>query len=103
MPKQTNQLNLLNMFKAVSGTLAQNQQNLNQADTYNHDHGDNMLDVFNVITQAMQTKKTAAPADQLEYASQLLRQKKSGSAQLYSQGLSQASKEFQGRTRGNTG
>jgi hypothetical protein len=33
----------------------------------------------------------------LAYASQLLRQRKSGSAQVYAQGLSQASKEFKGQ------
>ena len=96
-PKQSNQLNLANIFKSVTGTLNAQKQDLNNADTINHDHGDNMVQVFNVISQAMQTKRNADPADQLEYASQLLRQQKSGSAQVYAQGLSQASKEFKGQ------
>jgi hypothetical protein len=97
MPNQPNKLNLANLFQSVAGSLTQERQNLNNADTLNHDHGDNMVQVFNVIAQAMQAKQNADPADQLEYASQLLRQQKSGSAQVYAQGLAQASKEFQGQ------
>jgi hypothetical protein len=96
MAGKINQINLAKLFKTVAGTLAEQKTTLNQADTYNHDHGDNMVDIFNVMAQAMQTKKSASPADQMAYASQLLRQKQSGSAQVYAQGLSQASREFQG-------
>lgn len=94
MPNDNNQLNLVNLFKSVASSLSAQKEALNSADTINHDHGNNMVEVFNVISQAMQTKQGADPADQLEYASQLLRQRKSGSAQVYAQGLSQASKEF---------
>jgi hypothetical protein len=96
-PNQPNQLNLANLFQSVAGSLTAQKENLNAADAYNHDHGDNMVQVFNVISQAMQAKQNATPADQLAYASELLRQQQSGSAQLYAQGLSQASKEFQGQ------
>ena len=92
-------VNLLAAFQAVSQALNQNQSTLNQADTYNHDHGDNMVEIFRVITQAMEEKKGASPADQLAYASELLRsQKQSGSAKLYSQGLAQAADQFQGKS-----
>jgi hypothetical protein len=94
---QPNQINLANLFQSVAGSLTNQRQNLNDADIHNHDHGDNMVDVFNVISQAMQAKQNADPADQLAYASQLLRQRTSGSAQLYAQGLSQASDEFKGQ------
>jgi hypothetical protein len=97
MPDQANKLNLANLFQSVASSLTDQRQNLNSADTYNHDHGDNMVEVFNVISQAMQEKQNADPADQLAYASQLLRQRNSGSAQVYAQGLSQASKEFKGQ------
>ena len=97
MPSQSNAINLVSLFKTVAGSLASQQQQLNQADTYNHDHGDHMVEVFNVIAQAMQAKKGAAPADQLEYAAQLLRQKSNGSAQTYANGLAQASREFAGQ------
>ena len=98
-PNQTNQLNLANLFQTVTNSLADQRQNLNNADTINHDHGDNMVQVFQAISQAMQTKQNSDPADQLAYASQLLRQQKSGSAQVYAQGLSEASKEFSGKQK----
>lgn len=97
MAIKPNKINLASLFKTVTGTLADQKETLNQSDTYNHDHGDNMVEIFTVISQAMQAKRTASPADQLEYASQLLRQKQSGSAQVYAQGLSQASRQFQGQ------
>ena len=96
-PNQPNQLNLANLFQTVAGSLTSQRTTLNNADTINHDHGDNMVEVFNVVSQAMREKQNAEPADQLEYASQLLRQRKSGSAQVYAQGLAQASKEFKGQ------
>jgi hypothetical protein len=56
-----------------------------------------MVQIFEVITQAMKEKQNASPADQLAYASQLLRAKsQSGSAQLYAEGLSDAASQFQG-------
>jgi hypothetical protein len=93
------QLNLLDIFKQVSKTIKTNQASLNEADDYNHDHGDHMVEIFDVITTAMKEKKSADPADQLEYAAQLLRQKSSsGSAQVYAKGLTEASKEISGKT-----
>jgi len=103
MSRQSGNIDLASLFQSVTGTLASNRENLNEADTNNHDHGDNMVDTFEVITQAMKEKKGADPADQLAYASEILRQRKSGSAQLYAKGLSEASREFQGQqvTSGN--
>jgi len=92
-------LDLAKLFSVASKALAKNQETLNQADTYNHDHGDNMVEVFTVITQAMKDKKGASSADQLEYASQLLRQKtQSGSGQVYASGLERAAQAFTGKT-----
>ena len=96
-------IDLSALFGSVAKTMAQNQSQLNTADTYNHDHGDNMVQIFEVITQAMKEKQNAAPADQLAYASQLLREKsQSGSAQLYAEGLSDAATQFQGAKAINT-
>ncbi len=93
-----NAVNLVTLFKAVTKTMKANQTELNQADTYNHDHGDHMVEIFKVITQAMEEKKTASAADQLLYASQLLRQKSnSGSAQVYSSNLENAAASFKGK------
>jgi hypothetical protein len=92
-------IDLSKLFSAASKVLVKNQDNLNQADTYNHDHGDNMVEIFEVITKAMKEKKGASSADQLEYASQLLRQKTtSGSGQAYAQGLARAAQAFVGKT-----
>jgi hypothetical protein len=91
-------LDLISLFNAVTGSLIENRESLNQADAYTHDHGDNMVEIFQVITEAMQTKRNATPADQLAYASELLRQRsQSGSAKVYADGLSQASQQFQGK------
>jgi hypothetical protein len=91
-------LDLATLFQSVTSNLLQNRDTLNEADTYNHDHGDNMVQIFEVITEAMQTKQGADPADQLAYASQLLRKKsQSGTAQFYVEGLTKASQEFTGQ------
>jgi hypothetical protein len=97
MYNQGNPIDLLKMFQGVTSQLQQNKQNLNDADEYNHDHGDNMVETFEVITRAMKEKQGADPADQLAYASEILRQRKSGSSQLYAKGLFQASQDFQGQ------
>lgn len=91
------EVDLLSLFSAVTENLNDNRKQLNKADTYNGDHGDHMVEIFEVITQAMKEKKSAAPSDQLAYASKLLKQKESGSAAVYSQGLFEASKQFKGQ------
>ncbi|MGB7539366.1 MAG: hypothetical protein WBM17_12580 [Anaerolineales bacterium] len=91
-------IDLAKLFSAASKVLVKNQGTLNEADSYNHDHGDNMVEVFQVITQAMKEKKGASSADQLEYASQLLRQKtQSGSGQAYASGLERAAQALIGQ------
>ena len=91
-------LDLAQLFGAVGNTLSQNKESLNEADSHNHDHGDHMVEIFEVITQAMKEKQGAEAADQLEYAAQLLRKKShSGSADLYAQGLSSAASQFVGK------
>jgi hypothetical protein len=56
-----------------------------------------MVEVFEVVTQAVKERKNASPADQLAYASQLLRQRESGSAKYYAGGLSKAAQQFAGK------
>ena len=93
-----NQIDLFSLFNQVSKTMNKNRASLNKADTYNHDHGDHMVEIFDVITRAMKEKKNAEPADQLEYAADILRrQSKSGSGKLYAEGLRNASKQVAGR------
>jgi hypothetical protein len=79
-------------------TLAANRATLNQADLENQNHGDNMVQAFKMISQAMASQRGAAPSDQLRYASEYLSQNaNSGSAQVYAQGLAQAAQQFQGQ------
>jgi hypothetical protein len=89
-----NQVNLYQLFLAVSEALKQNQTQLNNADTYNHDHGDNMVGVFSTIAGAMLENKNATPAKQLSSAASQLSTIQNGSAQYYGKSLSQAAAEL---------
>ena len=94
----TKSIDLSQLFGSVVPALAEQKKTLNQADTYNHNHGDNMVEIFEVITQAMKAKSNATPAEQLAYASQLLQAKsQSGSAQLYAQGSRKPRASWRGR------
>ena len=94
----TQEINLSNIFGEVTKVLAANQQDLDNADEANHDHGSNMVNTFSLLTKAVESVKNQPVSDQLAYASTTLReQSKSGSAQLYANGLQQASREFIGK------
>ncbi|MCC6500370.1 MAG: hypothetical protein IT313_08910 [Anaerolineales bacterium] len=86
------------LFNVAAKALAANQQSLNQADAQNGNHGDNMVQMFNMLTQVMGEQKGASPSQQLSNASQYLQQHAtSGSSQVYAQGLAQAAQQFQGQ------
>lgn len=94
----TQSVDLAQLFGTVVSTLNENKAALNQADTYNHNHGDNMVEIFQAVTQAVQQKKSATPAEQLAYASKAVQAKsKSGSAKLYAEGLQNAATKLQGK------
>ena len=87
------------LFNVATQALAANQSSLNQADTENQNHGDNMVQAFNMISQVMANQQGASPSKQLRQASQYLAKNgTSGSAQVYSQGLAQAAKQFKGQS-----
>jgi hypothetical protein len=89
---------LSGIFNVAAKTLAANRSTLNQADADNQNHGDNMVQAFKMISQAMATQRGAPPSDQLRYASDYLAQNaNSGSAHVYAQGLAQAAQQFQGQ------
>ncbi len=91
-------LDLSSLFNVATQALAANQSSLNQADVENQNHGDNMVQAFSMITQALASQQDASPSQQLNHASQYLSQHAtSGSAQAYSQGLAQAAQQFQGQ------
>jgi hypothetical protein len=95
MPEQ---INLIELFSAASKAIGQHQEQLNQADKGNKNHGDNMVQVMEVITQAMKEKKNSDAPTQLEYAAELLRKKSnSGSASLLSDGLAKAAEQVTGK------
>lgn len=91
------QLDLHSIFKAVAGTLSENKESLNQADSYNGDHGDNMVNIFNMVTKAVSEKKDADVGVQLAHASKVLEEQNSGSAQAYAKGFASAAQQFQGK------
>ena len=92
-----NQLDLLSLFSAVTGTLEENKSDLNKADTYNGDHGDNMVNIFNMVTGAVSDNKDSDVSTQLAAASKLLGGLKSGSAQEYAKGFATAADQVPGR------
>lgn len=96
--QQPTGIDLAQLFGAVANSLGEQRETLNQADTYNNDHGDHMVEIFEVVTQAMKEKRNASPADQLAYASEILRRRQSGSAQVYANGFAQAAQQFQGQS-----
>lgn len=86
------------LFNVAAQALAANQSSLNQADTENQNHGDNMVQTFNMIAQSMANQRGSAPSKQLQHASQYLAQNaQSGSGQVYAQGLAQAAQQLQGQ------
>lgn len=86
------------LFNVAAKTLAANRATLNQADMENQNHGDNMVQAFKMISQAMASQRGAPPSEQLRYASEYLGQNaNNGSAHVYAQGLAQAAQQFQGQ------
>ncbi|MBG0783884.1 MAG: hypothetical protein H0S79_02160 [Anaerolineaceae bacterium] len=90
-------LDLSTLFSSVTQALTQKQESLNEADTYNHDHGDHMVQIFDLIQTAVAKKSDEPVADQLAYASKQVEKKaESGSGKLYAEGLANAAKSFVG-------
>ena len=92
-------INLGSLFQAVTRDLMKSQQSLNQADSYNQDHGDNMVQTFKTITKAVQQKQKRGGSDSeaMAFAARKLSKSSSASAQLYSQSLAKAAEQFQGK------
>ena len=89
-------VDLVKLFSTVAETLVENQTSLNKADEYNQDHGDHMVDIFQMITGAVKEAPKDDLSSGLAMASQLLTKKPSGSADMYAKGLGQAAEYFQG-------
>ncbi len=90
-------LDLSTLFSSVTQALTQKQDSLNESDTYNHDHGDHMVEIFGLIQSAVSKKSDLPVADQLSYASKQVEKKaESGSGKLYAEGLANAARSFVG-------
>ena len=91
-------IDLAKLFKAVTEALSKDQSSLNEADSYNSNHGDNMVEIFNTITKAVGKKKKSDAGTAFAYASQALKKKHtSGSSQVYADGLSRAAEAFKSK------
>jgi DAK2 domain len=91
-------VDLVNIFQSVTQTLAQNQQLLDRDDEYNHNHGSNMVETFQTITNLLQQKKGKSDGVALAHAAEkLAKNTTSGSGKLYAQGLTQAAAKFKGK------
>jgi hypothetical protein len=88
-------MDLSTIFQSVTAQLTDQQSTLNEADTYNHDHGDHMVEIFSLIQNAVSQKSEQPVAEQLNYASQVVeKEADSGSGTLYAQGLANAAQNF---------
>jgi hypothetical protein len=86
---------LARVFQAVVDVLAQQREGLNHADTVNNNHGDHMLEIFRIATQAVQDLPLASLPGVLEQAGRLLTQlEDNASAQVYAHGLEQFGRAF---------
>lgn len=102
MPSEN--LDLAGIFNAVTQTLASNQQSLNHADSYNQDHGDNMVQTFQIITDALMKKRGVSASKALSYAAKTLsKSTSSGSGQIYAQNLARAAAQFKGQSMDTMG
>ena len=91
-------MDLSALFGVAAQALAANQQSLNRAGAQNGNHGDNMVQMFNMLTQVTGQQKGSSPSQQLNHASQHLSQHgTSGSSKVYAQGLAQAAQQLQGQ------
>lgn len=86
---------LAELFSSVAQKLGEQRQELNGADEVNHNHGDHILEIFQVAAQAAGEKEEASLADAMEYGAELLRAlDQNGSAQVYARGLSLLAAQF---------
>jgi hypothetical protein len=86
---------LARVFQAAADALFQRREELNQADLANVNHGDHMLEIFQVATRSIQSLPLSNLPDTLTQASRLLAQlENNASAQVYAHGLDQFGQAF---------
>lgn len=79
---------LSEVFSSIAQKLEEQRQALNALDEINHNHGDHMVEIFQVATQAARENEGAPLGVAMEHGAELLRQMtENGSAQVYARGL----------------
>lgn len=79
---------LSTLFASVSQRLNAERGSLNAADTYNENHGDHMIEIFDVVAEAQRHLDLRdLPSGMRAAARELLTLQNNGSAQVYSRGL----------------
>jgi len=83
------------IFQPVVDVMGQQQAAFNQADTFNGNHGDHMLEIFELATQAARDKAGETLSDAMQHAAtRLAGMKENGSAQVYAHGLAAFAQQF---------
>lgn len=86
---------LAHLFQSVADVLQAQRSALNRVDSYNANHGDHMVAIFQDAVLAAQENPTDDLAEAMASASRLLRQRsENGSAQVYAVGLEQFARQF---------
>lgn len=90
---------LAQLFGAALQRVASQREEINALDGFNGNHGDNMVQNLQVITDALTVQGDKTPAEALRYAGEALQvQGRGGTSQFYSKGLGQAAEKLQGHT-----
>jgi hypothetical protein len=88
-------LNLSHLFQSAKGRLIALQEELNQADTYNGNHGDHMVEIFEVAVQAAEQASSESLSSGMQRSGEMLSElSDNGSAQVYARGLTEFSQAF---------
>jgi len=83
------------IFTSVAAALAENRLVLIQADSFNGNHGDHMVEIFTIAAHAAAEKGTQDLSEAMDYANLLLQDRQdNGSAQIYASGLGQLAAQF---------
>ena len=96
---QNSTADLSNLFGTALSAVRNNRQQINALDSYNGNHGDNMVHNLDVITQALRSEASQPPAVALETAArQLQTQGRGTTSQYYATGLTKAASQLRGKS-----
>lgn len=93
-------INPADLFASIADQLRNDRDHLNQLDQQggNGNHGDNMVANFDMLSDALRNLGGQDASSQLRHAADLMQERGRGaSAQIYAQGLRQASQQVVGR------